>query len=293
MLALIAGTGALPVALVQRLATRPLICAMDGFRPAVTPDITFRIEHLGSLLADLSARGVAEVCMAGAVRRPTIDSAQIDAATMPLVPRIADAIAQGDDGALRTIISIFEEAGLQVRAAHDIAPDLLPETGVYGPAVVTIDHQKDAVTAEQVLAEMGHADSGQACLVRKGRVLAREDANGTDAMIARFSAADDPLWGAVDGLGALLGDAAEWLSGSDGDPVDARGAILFKGPKPNQDRRADLPVIGPQTIAAAKSAGLAGIVVESGGVMVLDMDAVTRAVQDAGLFLWVRPKGGA
>lgn len=293
MLALIAGTGDLPPALLARLPDRPVVCAMAGFRPAITPDMTFRIEHLGSFINDLTARGVTELCMAGAVKRPAIDPQMIDEATQPLVPRIMSAIAQGDDGALRAIIALFEEAGLAVRAAHEIAPDLLPDAGIYGEGVITVDHKQDAVTAEQTLAVMGRADTGQACLVRNGRVLAREDISGTDAMIARLAPADDALWGAVDGLGSLLGDAAEWLSGAQGDPVDAKGAILFKGPKPDQDRRADLPVIGPQTVNRAVAAGLAGIVIEARGVMVLDMAEVVAALGKAGLFLWVRPKGGA
>lgn len=293
MLALIAGTGDLPPALVARLPVRPVICAMDGFRPALKPDLTFRIEQLGSFLNDLRAQGVTEVCMAGAVTRPTIDPTAVDDATKPLVPVIMQAIAQGDDGALRAIISIFEEAGFRVKAAHEIAPDLLPAAGVLGQNPISFDNRTDAVTAEQTIAQMGQVDVGQACLLRNGRVLARETQAGTDAMLAQFAPSGDPLWAAVDGLGSVLGTAAEWLSGEDGDPVDARGAILFKAPKPAQDRRADLPVIGPQTVQGAAAAGLAGIVIEAGGVMVLDQDKVLADINAAGLFLWVRPKGGA
>lgn len=292
MLALIAGTGDLPLALIARLPDRPLICAMAGFRPAVTPDVTFRIEHLGSFLSELKERGVREVCMAGAVKRPVIDPAEIDAATLPLVPRIADAIAKGDDGALRAIIAIFEDAGLRVKAAHEIAPDLLPKAGVLTGGPITLDHRQDAVLAEQTLDEMGHADVGQSCIVRGGRVLAREGQSGTDAMINRFASESDPLWAAVDGMGAVLSSAAEWLSGPDGEPTDARGALLFKGPKPGQDRRADLPVIGVQTAKGAVAAGFAGIVIAQDGVMVLDLPSVLEVLKEAGLFLWVRPKGG-
>ncbi len=106
MLALIAGTGDLPPALVARLPERPLICALDGFRPALTPDITFRMEQLGSFLETLVQRGVTEVCLAGAIKRPAIDPTAIDEATKPLVPRIMQAIAQGDDGALRVVIAL-------------------------------------------------------------------------------------------------------------------------------------------------------------------------------------------
>ncbi|MEM8537597.1 MAG: UDP-2,3-diacylglucosamine diphosphatase LpxI [Pseudomonadota bacterium] len=293
MLALIAGTGDLPPHLIARLPQRPLICALAGFRPAITPDITFRIEHLGSFLDALKTRGVTQICMAGAVRRPQIDAAAIDAATAPLVPTIKAAIDAGDDGALRAVIGIFEQAGFEIVAAHDIAPDLLPNADVLTGGPITIDVKQDAVTAETVIAQMGAADAGQACIVRAGRVLAREGPDGTAAMLARFAPDDDPLWGAVDMVGDMLGGAAEWLSGPQGTPTDAKGAILFKAPKPGQDRRADLPVIGAETAAAAVAAGLSGIVIEAGGVMVLDQPAVIGTLKAAGRFLWVRPKRGA
>ncbi|MEL6838311.1 MAG: UDP-2,3-diacylglucosamine diphosphatase LpxI [Pseudomonadota bacterium] len=294
MLALIAGTGDLPAALIARLPERPLVCALAGFTPSVTPDVTFRIEHLGSFLQELRARGVTEVCMAGAVQRPEIDQGQIDAATLPLVPRIAAAIAQGDDGALRTVIAIFEEAGFAVVAAHEIAPDLLPEVGTLTRNPIDPERTpQDATLGELTVADMGQRDVGQSCLVRGGRVLAREGQDGTDAMLARFAPTDDPLWGIADGVGDLLGSAGEWLSGPAGALDGVRGAILFKAPKPGQDRRADLPVIGPQTVAAAADIGLVGIVIEAGGVMVLHREVVISTLNTGGLFLWVRPKGGA
>ena len=63
MIALSAGTGGLPAALVTSLAQRgepaPLICEMRGFQadvPADLPRLPFRMETLGSFLADLRAQ---------------------------------------------------------------------------------------------------------------------------------------------------------------------------------------------------------------------------------------------
>ena len=64
--------------------------------------------------------------------------------------------------------------------------------------------------------------------------------------------------------------------------------MLFKAPKPGQDRRVDLPAIGPATLARAAAAGLAGVAVEAGGVMILDHAATVAAADAAGLFLWAR-----
>ena len=55
----------------------------------------------------------------------------------------------------------------------------------------------------------------------------------------------------------------------------------------------DLPAVGPDTIAAAKAAGLNGVAVEAGGVFILGLEETARAADEAGLFLWGRRPDGA
>ena len=297
MLALIAGTGDLPPALVARLPVRPLVCALDGFKPILQTDITFRLEHLGTFLQTLQTCGVTRICMAGAVRRPQIDPAAIDAATIPLIPKVQAAMAQGDDGALRVIIALLEEAGFAVVAAHEIAPDLLPDAGVLTQATPEDWHKADAAEGEACVAAMGAADVGQACIVRVGQVLAKEGPDGTDAMLSAFfepydpPMADDPLTYVMDLGAAAVETVTKWMSGLQNVPATADDGILFKAPKPGQDRRADLPLIGPDTAMRAAEAGLSGIVIEADGVMVLNRSAVVDILNAQGMFLWVRPKG--
>lgn len=262
MLALIAGTGVLPDALVSSLPERPLICAMEGFEPdTLTADLVFPLEQLGSFIADLKSRGVTDLCMAGAVQRPVVDPTRIDTATMPLVPILQKAIQSGDDGALRAVIGIFEDAGLTIRAAHEIAPDLLPPLGCLTQTQPSEADLKDADRAAGILRSLGAADIGQACVVLKGQALAVESIFGT-----------------------------AWMLQSLTQRPDAGGGVLFKGPKPNQDRRADLPAIGPDTVSGAVAAGLSGIVIEKGGVIVLQRGRVIEECDRLGLFLQVRER---
>ncbi len=259
MLALIAGRGTLPLALVRRLTTAPLVCSLVGFPPEdVDVAKEFRIEQLGSFINDLKAAGITEVCFAGGIDRPAIDPSAIDAATFPLVPVLQKAIASGDDGALRAVVGIFEAAGLAVRGAHELAPDLLPQPGALTQAQPTEAQQADAKRAADVVGAMAAVDIGQACVVHRRQVLAVEGVFGTD-----------------------------WMLRSLAHRPDSSGGVLFKAPKPGQDQRVDLPVIGPSTVAAAVDARLSGIVIAAGGVMVLDLDSVVAACDAADLFLWV------
>ncbi|WP_050602400.1 LpxI family protein [Ruegeria sp. 6PALISEP08] len=262
MLALIAGTGALPTEVVAQLTDRPLICAMEGFLPDdLNADVVFPLEQLGSFIVDLKARGVTQICLAGAVRRPPIDPSRIDAATLPLVPVIQKAIMSGDDGALRAVIGILENAGLQMRAAHEIAPGLLPPLGCLTDTQPSEADMADADRAAGILRAMGAADTGQACAVLNGQALAIEGIFGT-----------------------------AWMLQSLTQRPDAGGGILFKGPKPDQDRRADLPAVGPDTVSDAVAAGLTGIVLEKGGVLVLRQEQVIAECNRLGLFLYIRER---
>lgn len=266
MLALIAGQGRLPELLIAASTPRPLVASLERFPPdSVAPDLTFRIERLGSFLETLKSRGVSEVCFAGSLQRVPLDTAEIDPATMPLVPRMMEALKSGDDAALRTVLSFFEEAGLTICAAHEIAPDLLPKTGVLGAVEPTRDDDEDASRAAEVVAAMGSADIGQACVVHLGQVLAVEGSFGTDWMLQSLAHRPD----------------------------DATGGLFYKAAKPGQDRRIDLPTIGPGTVAAAASAGLKGIAIEEGGVLVIDRQETIAAADASGLFLWVRKPADA
>jgi lipid-A-disaccharide synthase len=231
--ALIAGRGALPRIIAAALDS-PLVAALDGFAPdGLVPDLTFRIERLVPFLDHLTASGVCRVVFAGAVQRPRLDPSLFDSATAQLVPQLLAAMQGGDDAALRAVIAIFEEAGLAVVGVDQVAPDLVPGPGLLAGEVTEAD-RRDAARAAQIVAALGAADVGQGAVVAQGLCLAVEALPGTDAMldfVAHTGAALRP------------------------DPKGARG-LLYKAPKPGQDRRIDLPALGPATVAAAARAGL-------------------------------------
>ncbi|WP_439122983.1 LpxI family protein [Marivita sp.] len=297
-LALICGQGRLPRIVADAQDQRPLICVLNGFEPdGLTADLTFHLETLGTLLETLKARGVTRVCLCGAIRRPPIDPARLDAKTAPLVPRLQAALTSGDDGALRIVMDLFHEAGLSIASVDDLVPDLVPVEGVLSLKTYAPQNTVEARLGERTVAAMGVRDAGQACVVRGDSVLAREDAAGTDAMLRRLARdaatgngdfLTNPINTASDMFGGLLGDATDWLTGGES---ASEGGILFKAPKPGQDRRADLPVIGASTPDSVAAAGLAGIVIEAGGVMILDRAKTVVRCDTLGLFLWVREKG--
>jgi DUF1009 family protein len=270
--ALIAGTGALPVLLADRLEAEGqpfLLAEMEGHPAEARPGWRveqFCIEQLAPLFERLHEAGMTRVVFAGAVARPGIDPTRIDPKTAQVLPRLVAAFQQGDDALLRTVIALFEEAGFEVVGAEAIAPELVPGEGVLSAAQPSDADRRDAERAAEIVAGLGALDVGQGAVVAQGLCLAVETLPGTDAMLR---------W------------VAEVAGEKRPDPNGARG-VFYKAPKPGQERRVDLPAIGPETVAAAARAGLAGVVIEAGGVMILDRAATLAEAERAGLFLWAR-----
>ncbi len=89
----------------------------------------------------------------------------------------------------------------------------------------------------------------------------------------------------------MLARLAE-LRKSGGVRFAAGTGVLVKAPKPGQDRRIDLPSIGPTTIEHARAAGLNGIAVIAGSAIVAEPQQVADLADRAKLFVvGVRDEG--
>ncbi|WP_022704501.1 LpxI family protein [Pseudorhodobacter ferrugineus] len=264
-LAIIAGAGALPAALVAQLADRPLIAALDGYTPSgLTPDISFRVERLIPFLKHLLDQGITRVCFAGAVQRPALDPSLFDPLTAQMVPRLIAAMQAGDDATLREVLKIFQEFDLEILGAADIAPNLTPPAGLLAGQTSPQD-ASDATRAAAITHALGAVDVGQGAVVQAGLCLAVETITGTDAMLAQTALIPPNLR-----------------------PKTTKG-LFYKAPKPTQDLRIDLPSLGLQTLEMVHKAGLGGIVFQAGGVILLDQPAMITRAKALGLFLWSRP----
>ena len=172
----------------------------------------------------------------------------VDLGTLRLLPRILKAMVGGDDQVLGNLIGYLEERGFRVIGAHEVAPELVAEAGqLAGPraAQATLDDARVAMAAARAI---GERDIGQAAVAVNGLVVAVEAAEGTDAMLERV--------GDLHAMGRV-----KW---------SGRAGVLAKCSKPQQDLRVDMPTIGPRTVTGVVKAGLAGIVIEAGRVMIAE-----------------------
>ncbi|MFN3954561.1 MAG: LpxI family protein [Pararhodobacter sp.] len=264
-LALIAGAGELPAELTAALETPPLVCALEGVAPAgLAVERAFRIERLAPFMRQLADEGIAGVVFAGAMQRPKLDPALFDRETAALVPRMMAMMQGGDDALLRGVIALFEEYDLPVQGLAVLAPQLLAGTGVLGARPPCDAEAADAARGLAILEALAPVDVGQGCVVCAGQCLGIEALYGTDALLTDV-ARNRPL------------------------RAPAQGGVFVKRAKRGQDLRVDLPTIGPDTIAAAAMAGLSGICLQAGHVVVLRRAEVLACAEAAGLALWAMP----
>ncbi|MET3892401.1 DUF1009 family protein [Bosea sp. OAE506] len=115
----------------------------------------------------------------------------------------------------------------------------------------------------ELLAALSPFDVGQAAILADHRVIAIEGAEGTDAMIRRVA--------------EMVASGRLRIAKGDG--------VLVKAPKDGQDLRVDMPAIGPQTLRNVTQAGLSGIGLRAGRVLVGDAEGLGRLADQAGLFV--------
>lgn len=241
------------------------VIALKGFADpsAFRAPVEHAIGQFGHVIRDLHAAQCDAVCFAGIVRRPDFASLIPDMEGAKLLPRLVAAAVRGDDALLRAVVKAFEDEGFAVIGADTLIESLLASEGVLGSFSADEAAMQDVAKAMDVAAAIGTLDIGQGAVVCEGLVLAVEAQEGTDAMLARVARLPADIRGTP----------------------DRRRGVLAKCPKPVQERRVDLPVVGVQTVEGAARAGLAGIAVEAGSAFILGHQAVARAADAHGLFV--------
>ena len=268
-LAVICGGGALPFAVadaVGKRGRRVVLFAIRGWadpqRVAAYPHHWASFGQFGWFCRVAQREGCRDVVLIGSVVRPAIWKIRPDFKTLRLLPRIVGLLRGGDNRLLKGVAAIFEEHGFRLVGAHEVAPDILMPEGPLGRQRPTAVDQADIATALALLEATSPFDVGQAVVVADSRVLAIEAAEGTDRMLARI--AELRLGGRI---------------------ADARRGVLVKAAKRGQDRRVDLPSIGPRTVEGAARAGLAGIAVVSGSTIIAEAGLTGAAADRERLFV--------
>ncbi|HEY5278868.1 MAG TPA: UDP-2,3-diacylglucosamine diphosphatase LpxI [Pseudolabrys sp.] len=267
-LALVCGGGSLPLAVADHVEARGRRVVLFLLREAADPkDYAGReytplyVGQLGKLARIARTQGCREIVLIGSLVRPSLWGIRPDWLALKNLSRIARGFRGGDNHLLSNSTKLLEEQGFTLRGAHEVAPEILAPEGALGRLRPTADDHADIEFGLAYLAAAGPFDIGQAVVVAGRHILAVEAAEGTDGMLARVA--------------TLRAERR----------IRAPRGVLVKAPKPQQDRRFDLPSIGPNTVEAAARAGLAGIAVIAKETVVAEPVTLADAADRAGLFV--------
>lgn len=261
-LGIVAGGGYLPERLVAFCKVQNIPYFLIGFAGHTNPDLLstsdsrlMRLGEAGSIVRILKEQNIHDLILIGSIERPSLWDLRPDFYTAAFFTSIGFRTL-GDDGLLRAIRRKLEGDGFIIHGIHELIPDLLMKAGNM-TRVVPDTMQMESITLGLTAArDLGRADIGQAVVVRGDAVVGRETVKGTDALIR------------------LCGKS----------PM-GRGQILVKTCKPQQDRKLDLPTIGPNTVRLCSEMGFAGIAAEAGSVLVVDEHEMLRLADEKNIFV--------
>ncbi len=256
---LIAGGGVMPFAVADSLAAR----GIDPVRVERFRHHWISVGQIGKAEKLFRAENCRDLVFIGTLVRPALSEIRLDWGTLRVLGLVWAAFRGGDDHLLSGIGRILEQDGFRMVGLKDVAPDLLMPEGSLTRAMPDADAVADIDKGRAVLAALSPFDIGQAVVVIDGHVVAVEDIEGTDGLLARVAR--------LRGEGRIRARSG-------------RGALV-KAPKSGQDLRFDLPTMGPRTVEGAAAAKLAGIAVVAGNTIAVEPQAMIEAADTAGLFV--------
>lgn len=269
--AIVSGGGVLPFAVADAAMSRgrsvvlfPIKGAADADRVSAYPHHWIGVTEIRTLIALMRKERCKDVVMVGALNRPSMWCVIFDIKeTLFLLPTVIAELRGGDNQLMSAVARVAERHGFRVRGAHEIAPEILVKQGNLTARLPTANQHESIKRGLGLLNAMGPFDVGQAVVVIDQNIVAIEGVEGTDAMLARVRD--------LRGAGRITVAKGE--------------GVLVKAPKPQQDRRVDMPTIGPRTVRAAAEAGLAGIAVAAGQTLIAEPSELMREADRCGLFV--------
>lgn len=268
--AIICGGGSLPIAVAEaaikngrKVILFPIKGCADSGKIDNHAHHWVALGQLGRFRRLLRAESCRDIVMIGTILRPYLRDIRFDWLTLRMLPRILGLLRGGDNHLLSGICRIAEEQGFNLVGAHEIAPDILVHEGLIGRRKPSESDWDDIKRGLALLDATSPFDVGQGAVVIDNHIVAIEAAEGTDQMLERVAE--------LRRIGRLKSRVG-------------RG-VLIKSPKRTQDRRFDLPSIGPGTVAAVARAGLAGIAVTARSTIIAEPQLVGVSADRAELFV--------
>ena len=260
---IILGSGNLPYKIVSCCKKTQknffLLAFYDQTPPDLVKDYPHEWVNLGEInkaFSILKAQNVTDVVFCGKINRPSFSSLKLDKRGASMMAKLA-LRGMGDDAVLKAIIQEIEKDGFSFLGVQEILKDLFVAEGLLTELAPSENDLNNIEKGRSVLNSLSKEDVGQGVVIQEGRIIGIEAAEGTDALIKRSYA----------------------LTQTGLPPV------FVKLKKLHQEDRADLPVIGTDTIMHLKEAGFAGLAIQADNTILIDKLAIIEKANALKLFI--------
>ncbi len=240
-------------------------------RAAADPGITVQWLSLGELskLIDTFQRaGVTRAVMAGQVKHK-----QIFSSIRPdwrLAKLLLNLRTRSTDVLLGAVAKVLGDEGIELISSTAYLEPLLAREGVLTGRAPDEEERKNIDYGLSVASGLAGFDIGQTVIVAAQACVAVEAMEGTDAAIERAG-----------NLMRTMDDEASTLE---------RRLTVIKLPKPKQDMRFDVPVIGLRTLETMIQAGASCLAIEAERTLLFDLEALLQRADEAKIAIVAVPR---
>ncbi len=207
--------------------------------------------QLGRMIAALKRERVADAVMLGKVPLTLLFSlVRTDLEGILFYLRLKD---RRGDSILIAVADALTKEGITLHDCRRFLSSIVLRKGVLTARPPGPEELRDISFGRELARTIATLRIGQTVVVKRRTVLAIEAIEGTDAAIRR---------------GGALGNG---------------GVVVVKVGRPDQDMRFDLPVVGPETVAALEEAGATALALDADHTLMLDQEKVVTAADRLGI----------
>ena len=222
-------------------------------------------ENISSALSLLKRNNIIDIALIGYMERPEIDIFKVSPESQKILLKVVSTLNKGDGAIFSAVKEMLIAENFNLLKVQDLLPKLTLPSGRYGSLFKEKNLRNEIKAGISLFLNYAKLDVGQSLIFQRGHCLGIETITGTDEMIKAV-------------INYRKSNYVKNLK-------SFSGGILIKGPKPKQVLDIDTPVIGPNTIELANKAKLAGLVIESNKVIVVNKDLIIELLKSYNMFL--------
>jgi DUF1009 family protein len=263
---LIAGNGRFPVLALEAARRAGLEVVAIGIKEEASREIEslaarcywISLGQLSRLIEICREERITQVMMCGQVKHAKIFSSIVP--DWRLVKLLASMETKNTEGLIGGVARVLKDEGIELADSTLLLKDLLAPDGVLTRRQPSAEEMRDIEYGRRIARALAELDVGQSVAIADKACVALEAMEGTDAMLRRAASL-------VEGKALRLVKASQ-----------RRRHMLF-----------DVPVVGPQTIAAMVDTGTTAIAIDAARTLLIDRQDLIRRADAAGIAMVAAP----